>query len=345
MRKKIYNMKNIILVFTLIVGLISCENKKNSFPNFSYTTGYFSYQYPVRTLVLGDYIYDNSNDNAHKFLISATMGGVYSNNETREVEIALAPELCNRALFTSTKDTIRLMPSAYYTLSSSNKIVIPPGEVFGSVEVQLKDAFFDDPLSIKQTYVIPVKIVSVTNLDTVLRGRSTLASPDRRIATQWSVVPKDYTMFAVNYINAYHGKYLHRGVAVVKDASSNVLETTPYRTPFITSNEIWSLSTTAKNQVNVTGTVRATKVTGVLNMNLTFAADSSCTITSGTGSAFTITGTGKFKHNADEWGLEKRDAIHLNYQFTSGGNTYSATDTLVIRDRAVKLVLFTPTVF
>lgn len=338
-------MKNVILILSLFMGLTACQNQKNSFPNFDYTTGYFPYQYPVRTLVLGDYIYDNSNDNAHKFLISATMGGVYANKQDRTFEIALAPELCNRALFTTTKDTIRLMPSAYYTLSSSSKLVIPAGEVSGSIEVQLTDAFFNDPLAIKQAYVIPMKIISVTNLDSVLRGKSSLTNPDRRIPTNWSIVPKDYTMFAVNYINPYHGKYLHRGVAVVKDAASTVLQTTPYRTPLITNNEIWTLTTTAKNQVNVTGAVRSTIVTGVLNMNLTFAADSTCTITSGTGSAYTITGTGRFSHNADEWGLEKRDAIYANYQFTSGGNTYFATDTLVVRDRAVKMVLFTPTVY
>lgn len=338
-------MKKILILLALFTGLIACHNQENSFPNFDYTTGYFPYQYPVRTLVLGNYIYDNANDNAHKFLISAAMGGVYSNTQVREFSIALAPELCNRALFTATKDTIKLMPPSYYSLSSSSKLTIPAGSVNGNIEVQLKDAFFNDPLAIKMSYVIPVKILGVTNLDSVLRGRSGFTNPDPRIVAQWAVVPKDYTMFAVNYINPYHGNYLHRGVAVVKDAANTVLQTTPYRTPYITNNEIWFLTTTAKNQVNVKGTVRSTIVTGALNMNLTFAADSTCTITSGTGSAYTITGTGRFSHNADEWGLEKRDAIYAKYQFTSGGNTYSATDTLVIRDRAVKMVLFTPTVY
>ena len=67
-------MKKILIILTLITGLIACNKQKDQFPDFDYTTGYFPYQYPVRTLVLGDYIYDNTNDNSHKFLISAAMG-------------------------------------------------------------------------------------------------------------------------------------------------------------------------------------------------------------------------------------------------------------------------------
>ena len=255
-------MKKILIILSLCIGLIACENQMKEFPDFDYTTGYFPYQYPVRTLVLGDYIYDNTNDNNHKFLVSAAMGGVYANTRDRVFDIEVASNLCTNVLFASTKDTIKLLPPAYYTLSSTSKLVIPAGEVNGGIEVQLKDVFFDDPLAIKMGYVLPIRIVKAANLDSVLRGKSTLANPDPRIPAQWSVVPKDYTMFAVNFINPYHGKYLHRGTSVVKDASGTVLQTTVYRTPYIVNNEIWSLVTTAKNTVNVLGALRSTLITG-----------------------------------------------------------------------------------
>ncbi|MGV8094983.1 MAG: hypothetical protein AB2L24_24275 [Mangrovibacterium sp.] len=66
MKKKIIAFGSIIL---FIAGLFSCQNEDWSFPDFDYTTTYFPYQYPVRTLVLGDYYFDNTNDNQHKFLI------------------------------------------------------------------------------------------------------------------------------------------------------------------------------------------------------------------------------------------------------------------------------------
>jgi len=338
-------MKKILLILTLFAGLIACENQDNEFADFDYTSGYFPYQFPVRTLVLGDYIYDNTNDNNHKFLISAAMGGVYENSKDRVFDIQAAPELCTKALFESTKDTIRLMPSSYYTLNSTSKLTIPAGQVNGSIEVQLKDAFFDDPLAIKLGYVIPVRMLGSTDVDSVLQGKSTRSNPDPRVSGQWTIAPKDFTMFAVKFINPYHGKYLHRGVSTVKNASSAVVETTVYRKKYVVDDEIWSLTTTAKNQVTVQGTSRSTLIPGTLKMNLTFASDGTCTIAQATGSTFTITGTGKFFDDADTWGNKKRDAIHINYQFTSGTNTYSATDTLVVRDRAVVMEVYKPVVF
>jgi hypothetical protein len=49
-------MKKLLLILPLIIGLTSCSNFEKDHPDFAYTTGYFPYQYPVRTLVLGDYI-------------------------------------------------------------------------------------------------------------------------------------------------------------------------------------------------------------------------------------------------------------------------------------------------
>lgn len=337
-------MKKILIILTLFVGLIACENQKNEFPDFDYTTGYFPYQYPVRTLVLGDYIYDNTNDNSHKFLISFAMGGVYANKKDRVFDIELAPELCNNVLFEKTMDTIRLMPAAYYTLSSSNKLTIPAGKVNGSIEVQLTDAFFDDPLAIKFGYIIPLRLVGSVDVDSILQGKALVTDPDPRGVAGWEITPKNFTMFGVKFINPYHGNYLHRGVSTVKDVSNAIVETTLYRHKYVVDDEVWSLVTTAKKQVTVQGISRSKLIPGTLKMNLLFTDDGNCTITEATGSTFTITGSGKFADNADTWGNKQRDAIHINYQFTSGANTYSAIDTLVVRDRAVIMEVYKPVV-
>ena len=338
-------MKKIIFVLTITLGMMGCESNEPEFPDFDYTAGYFPYQYPVRTLVLGDYIYDNTNDNNHKFLISAAMGGVYANTQERVFEIEMASSLCDNALFGSTKDTIRLLPPAYYTLSSPNTLVIPAGEVNGNIEVQLTDAFFEDTLATQLGYVIPIRIVNTTNLDSILRGKSGFDNPDPRISAMWDVAPKDFTMFAVNYINPYHGMYLHRGVNEVKDASNAILESVVYHTKYVEENAVSKLKTTGKNQVVLETNSRSTLYPGVLKMNLTFDESGNCTITGEEGSDFPVTGTGQFSNDADEWGGKKRDAIHIKYQFTSGTDTFSATDTLVIRDRAIKMQVYTPVVY
>ena len=75
-------MKKILSGLLLLTALFACENFEKDHPDYEFTAGYFPYQFPVRTLVLGDYIFDNTNDNAHKFVISVAMGGVYENKRT-----------------------------------------------------------------------------------------------------------------------------------------------------------------------------------------------------------------------------------------------------------------------
>ena len=334
-------MKKIFLILTLIAGLISCENFDIKHPDFDYTTGYFPYQFPVRTLVLGDYIYDNANDNAHKFVVSVAMGGVYDNSKDRTFAIAVDNNLCNKILFKAGGDQIKALPSNYYTLSSSNQIVIPAGKMNGGIEVQLTDAFFADPLAIKNTYVVPIKIKSSADVDSVLSGSSSLTNPDPRIASQWNVTPKNFTMFAVKYINEYHGNYFHYGSNQVKDASGAVVETTTYSQTYVENNPAVLLTTTGRYQVTLPTSFRSTKITGLYSILLTFNA-TKCTVSAPAGSPYTITGTGDFVSKKYTWGNKERDGITLTYKVSSNTYTYEATETLVARDRAVVMETYTP---
>ncbi len=336
-------MKKLLIILILATGLVACKNANIEFDDYIYTAGYFPYQYPVRTIILGDYIYPNEIDNEGKFLISVAMGGVYKNTQNRIFNVELAPNLCDNIKFSSTGDTIRLMPSSYYTIAT-NQITIPPGKVNAGVEVQLKNEFFNDTLSTKLSYVIPMRIINAVNIDTVLQGKSEKSNPDPRSAGDWIITPKNFTMFAVKFINPYHGKYLHRGESTVKDASSNIIERTTYRDRYPEKNEIWSLVTINKNTVTVTGILRSSIITGPFKMNLTFANDGTCIITEAIDSEHTITGGGKFEKNAESWGGSNHNAIFINYQLTSNGNTYFAKDTLAVRDRGVVMEVFNPVI-
>ncbi len=307
-------MKKVLIILTLFAGLAACENFGNDFPDYDYTTGYFPYQYPVRTLVLGDDIYDNTNDNNHKFLISAAMGGVYENERERVFDIEPAPELCSNVKFGSTNEAIRLMPQNYYTLSSSSQLTIPAGKVNGSIEVQLTDAFFDDPLAIKLGYVIPLRLVGSNDVDTILQGKASVANPDPRVAGDWATVPKNFTMFAVKYINPYHGTYFRRGSNVVKNSSGSIVENNIYHAQYVVQNGTWSLLTTGKEQVSVNSTLNSMSLKGSLMIDLLFGSGGNCTIFR-QGSTPVI-GTGKFIKDGDEWGDKKRNAIILSYHYS-----------------------------
>jgi hypothetical protein len=338
------NMKKLLFILFVAVGVISCENFDIDHPDFEYTSGYFPYQFPVRTLVLGDYIYDNSNDNAHKFVVSVAMGGVYENNANRKFAIEVDNNLCKNIRFSSDGDTIIALPSNYYTLSSNSEIVIPAGKMNGGIEVQLTDAFFADPKAIKNTYVVPIRLKSSADVDTILSGSSLTANPDVRIVSEWINPPKNFTMFAVKYINEYHGTYFHYGASSVKDATGAVVENTTYSTPYVENNPTSKLVTTGRNQVMLSTNFHSVIMTGNFRMLLNFNGNN-CTITAAEGSTYTISGTGEFKSKAYNWGNKERDGIILNFTVSNGVNTYTANDVLVVRDRGVVMEVYDPVVF
>lgn len=334
-------MKKIFFILLIVTALYSCENFDKVHPDFDYTAGYFPYQFPVRTLVLGDYIFDNTNDNAQKFVISVAMGGVYENTKDRVFSFQLDESLCNNLLFTSGGSPVRPMPKSYYTLSNTSQIVIPKGKHNGGVEVQLTDAFFNDPLAITLGYVVPLRLTGSNDVDTILVGNPAVANADPRIPAEWVNAPKNFTMFAVKYINEYHGTYFHYGSSKVKNASGTVIENTTYSETFVESNPTAKMLTTARRQVSLKTFFNSAVMTGEFTLLLNFN-NNNVTVSAPAGADYTVTGNGQFKSKEYEWGNKKRDGITLNFTVTKGGNTYEASDVFVIRDRAVAMEVYSP---
>ncbi len=315
--------------FLLLVGMAACKNEDIEFPNYTNNTVYFSYQYPVRTITLGEDLFDTSLDNAYKCQIMATMGGVYSN--TKDVTIGIS---VNNALTQGLKfnppdysGDVLPMPASYYRLAD-NKIVIPKGKIAGGVEVQLTDAYFADPLSTKATYVIPVTMTTVTNADSILRA-------------------KNFTLYAVKYINTWTGNYLRRGRDVVegKNGRTELSKTIVRRNQYVEKDEIKTLTTRSLSQ-----TIFPVTLKGVNNVDvscpllLTFDGNGNCTVTAAA-TGYTASGSGKFVKRGEKnsWGSQDRDAIYLNYQIDATDLRTTTTDTLVLRDRGVKMETFSPT--
>lgn len=337
-------INKVIAILVLLWGASACENEPRVFPDYDYTTVYFPYQTPVRTLVLGDYgVGDNTNDNNLKFIISAHIGGMYENKNNQHVRFELAPELAQNVKAGS--DTLEMLPSQYYTLNPTDEFIIPQGQFYGGFEVQLNEAFLNDTMAYRRHYVLPVRIID-SSLDSVLSGSTFDPSPDPRIASEWVVVPKNYTLFGIKYINPYHGKYLHRGRSILKDDTGTAVDTIIYRRDYVEQDEVWALTTSGRNTVTVTGAVRKFPSSpGSFKMDLVFDEDNNCTINESKDSPFPVTGTGRFVEDGDKWGNKPRNAMHLEYQITDGTDTHFVTDTLVIRDRDVRFETFVQEVY
>lgn len=330
MLKHIIDVRRCAILCLMVVGALSCKNRENVFPDYDYTAGYFPYQYPVRILVLGNYIYDNRNDNQHKFVISATMGGVYKNRYERIFNFVVDESLCDRLYFDDDHPILPL-PKAYYKLSDERKIVIPAGKMSGGIEVQLSEAFFDDENAIRNTYVVPLRITSVENLDRLLENKS-------------------FTLFAVKYVNPFHGSYLRYGEALVKEKDVWV-DDSVYKAAYTEQNEVLSLLTTGRKTLTMHTSCKTKLITGFYDLKLTFASENyaseegvSCVITAPEGVAYKVSGTGKYGMNKEEFGGEQRDAIYLEYIIEKDNYTYFAKDTLVFRDKGVNIETYHPNI-
>ncbi|MEX0983029.1 MAG: DUF1735 domain-containing protein [Bacteroidales bacterium] len=346
-------MKKIITVLFTGILLFSCTNRDIEFDDYDYTTVYFPFQKPIRTLILGDEsVGDNSIDLEKAFTIGITMGGVYENGEDRVVKIAYAPELAENIINTATGDTLRLLPESYYDAAfldaAQVDITIPAGEMSGKTRVQLNDAFFQDPLSAGFTYVVPLMITDAVS-DSVLSGEVasgvSLDTADVRNPDQWKTLPKNYTLFGIRYINPTHGYYLYRGQRL----NLATQDTITYSARFLTDNTATVLTTTSLTE-NIMGHAAGMTDDPSFVMELTFDHDNQSVVVSQVDTTTAdLSGTGiyytKDDDQSESYNGNKHRTIYLDYIYNDGTDDYQVNDSLVFIDTDVTFEEFTVTFY
>lgn len=358
----------ITLLTVFVTGLfISCENGDWEFPDYEYSAVYFAYQSPIRTICLGEDIFDTSLDNEFKCQIMATMGGVYANDKNIEIGIRVDNSLCNNLVFDDTEEDVIPMPSNYYSLSS-DKITIEKGSVIGGVTVQLTEAFFNDPKSLVTTYVIPVVMTGVANADSILSGKPMIDNPRRGVSSDWDVQPKDYMLYAVKYINQYDANYLRRGKDIIqKDGTT---QTSVRHKEYIEKDEVVKLTSLSLREIEFPMDYYSKLGHNLgLTLKLNFDDNQKCTVmapvteysVNDSVRVFNISASGKGefveKGDKNSWGNKDRNAMFMNYEIEYEVEisfpelqlptdfqkvSYSTVDTLVVRDRGMKAEWFTP---
>ena len=248
---KFNTIAKILLAGGAISLLASCHNKEQVFPDYDGgITTYFAYQYPVRTIVLGESeTFDTSLDNQGKCIIYGTMGGAYKGKDI-VIDIEVDNTLTDNLFFDAEgKNPVKAMPAEYYTLSGNQ--LKYEGNHMGGVEVQLTDAFFADPDAIKTTYVVPVKMTNIVKgADQILAGVPAVEGEPawRTDASQWKTLPKDYTLYAVKYINQWDGSWLRRGVDTITEGGQTTTEVRHKQ--YVENDEVMFLTTSALKSVS-----------------------------------------------------------------------------------------------
>jgi hypothetical protein len=341
-------MKKAFILIISIIGLAACENQPWSFEDYNLQAVYFPIQTPVRSLSLGEDRIDNSLDKEFKFDIGVCIGGMYENSQNWTVDYVVDPSLVNKVytltspqVYTS-NNQVYALPAQYYTLTPTGTVTIPKGSFNGLIRVQLTDAFFNDTLALSGRYVIPLKITD-TSADSILQGKAAITGADPRILSQWNPnqSPKNWVMYGINYVNAYHGTYLHRGRDVRTNNSTTVKDTIVFRNKYVEKDALIKLVSTGRKNVITNGL--GNKTGANLSMLINFANDQGAagdvTISKSPTSTFVVTGTGHYQDIASSneiWTGLKWQSMYLVYSYNDGTYTHQVNDTLVFRDRGIK---------
>lgn len=315
--------KSIFIIAALGAMMTACHNGDIEFDNYDYQTIYFSKQSPIRTITLGD---DGENDtrpdNAHKCAIKAALGGVNVNTDTHSADFVVDNSMCENLYFED-GTPVKAMPASYYDIKG-DQMVITPGNVIGGVEVQLTDAFFEDPASVGLCYVIPLRLTA--SADSILQGKAKdgIANPNRLVPDHWAVQPKDYIFYAVKYKNPYHGCWVSKGTDVIENHGETV---TNSRNPALWEKGTLRYLTTKSLTTSVysfTPTVPVIDATGKkseanlrCDLLVDINAQGACTVSTDSPGC-TASGSGKWVRQGEPkaWGDKDRDLLELNYTFT-----------------------------
>ncbi|PWJ41936.1 DUF1735 domain-containing protein [Sediminitomix flava] len=209
-------MKNIFLVLSSVFFLSSCAYE-DYLNDFDTTTTYFSYQKPVRTLILDEY---------ESIKVGVSFGGRRENTSQEWADFEIVPELLAGTPF-------EILPSSMYSLSDPSRMVIPKGEFQGVIQVDFDLEAISNDRDPNTLYALPFQLTS-TSLDVIHDE-------------------KDYTIIALKYIHLLDGLWYHKGKSEVTDIEKDSTFWIVYSQESLQKNEHWNLNTEDANAVKTTG--------------------------------------------------------------------------------------------
>ncbi len=324
------------LSLVLTLTATSC-NSDNDFPDYQGgVTVYFANQYPSTTIILGDWPDgDNSLSLQHKCQIFATQGGAYKSKDVK-IEVAVDPTLVDNLTFPD-GSPVKVMPENYYSLASTT-LTKKKDYLFGT-DVTLSDAFFADPEAVKNTYVIPLRMVKQTGADQILTGTPAVEgdSPARTDAGAWSVLPMDYVLYCVKYVNPWDASYLRRGVDKITENGTTT--TQERKAEYVEQDEVVFLTTKSMTEIvfPLSTVVPDGESVKTLTCDLILKFDGDNVTISTDTPGMTASGTGKFVKNGEKnsFGNQDRDGLYLEYKVDFGPRQFETSDILVLRSRQI----------
>jgi hypothetical protein len=309
-------MKKLLNFILISLVIVSCYD--DYILDNVFNSVYFPYQNNVRTYVVGE---------GTVIEVGAALGGVIKNKVDRNVNFELRNAMITPSVLDIMKSSssphikesslpvgnLRAMPQNYYTISSTNTMIIKKGEVMGSVALKIDSVnFLNDSVNTRYaTYALPFYITKA-DADSILE-------------------PKRYSIIALKFENMLYGNYWHGGKAVInRPGKADSVFT--YKTTIPTSEpNMWVLTTQGPNTLFCNG--YKDKASGTKNEMKLVLKGSTVFVSAAPGSTYIIQPDGNSEFNRAR--LLQNRKIFLKYKYTDPGNgfTYHCNDTLTFRNR------------
>ncbi len=284
----------ILLILSAVLGSCSFDDEVISYGT---TSVYFYNQNYNRNIVVGEGL---------NLKAGIMFSGLIENDKDRVVRYVIDPSIV-------TDNAKTVMPAGYYTLSDDAEFVVPKGELQGYVTIKMDSAaFLADPKSLTGEYVIPFRLVSSGDVDSINSA-------------------KDYMIVSVSYWAKQHGNYYYSGQTVKKSGAS-VVETVTYENTSTISESIRQLVTVGPKTMTVKAdATAASKDPGkgkfTFNIEAPSAGTGEVQISSTAGSSIQVLPNGTSTYDAAS------RTFYLKYKYNDGTYDCEATDTLVFRNR------------
>jgi len=279
------------VICAMLYGLNGCkfDDYEVTYP---YSSVLFTYQNYVRNIVVGEGL---------KLNAGIVLAGMMENRSDRVVKYEIDPTLVtDDGLLQELGKSV--LPPTYYTLGHPTDIIVPKGQLKGYLPIVMDSvAFLNDPGSLTGEYILPVRLVSSADVDSILPEKS-------------------YVRMTISYFGKQYGFYQYSG-SIFKIMDGVVYDFNAYSFVWTENESRRSLETAgptkfrvvadARNRADPLNILTGTNITG----RVTFLIDvpvngTSVTIEADPDSPYEVRSSG-----ASAYDPETR-TFHLEYEWT-----------------------------
>ena len=309
MKNLLFSVFKGFVMCSVLFGLASCNFEDDDL-TYPYSSVLFTYQDYTRNIVVGEGLYLNA---------GIVLAGFVDNKTDRVVQYVIDPALVNDDW--NMQDLGKsVLPSAYYKLGHPSQIVVPKGELKGYLPIEMDSvAFLSDPKSITGEYILPIRLVSSSDVDSILYEKS-------------------FVRMSISYFGKQHAYYQYSGDfykimdGVVYDfnAFSYIRTENESRRFLQTAGPTkFRMVADATNRADPLNIVTGTNITGRVTLLINVPINgTSVTIEADPNSPYEVRSSGTSSYDPDT------RTFHLEYEWTlEDGSIYRIVENLVFRNR------------